>query len=142
VGGRVTMFVSAPISGPGTFTLFADAGAAEQDPNPDNNSLSNEIVVTTLFEGYNPDEYRGADILPEEDESARGHTQAVIDAMNNAVEPDAWDSVSHYVAAQDTWLTTFRDAPLDSFNTLDSLLNGNEYWIFVTEEVLFGVTVE
>jgi uncharacterized repeat protein (TIGR01451 family) len=142
VGGRVTMSVTAPIDGPGSYTLFVEAEAAEEDPNPANNSLNNEVVITTLFEGYNPTDYEGADVLPDDGDGARAHAQAVIDAMNNAVEPDAWDSVSHYVAAQDTWLTTFRDAPLDSFNTLDSLLNGNEYWIFVTEEVLFGVTVE
>lgn len=62
----------------------------------------------------------------------------LIAALDAAIEPDVWTAVSRFEGAAG-WLSVFRDAPLDSFNTLSELVDGQEYWFFVTQEAFLGV---
>jgi hypothetical protein len=82
------------------------------------------LVPVTLFEGWN--------LLPFWAGSSLVGVPAVIAGLDAAVEPAVWDSVARNVGG--SWLQTFRNAPLPSFNTLGSLEEGIGYWIFVAQE--------
>jgi uncharacterized repeat protein (TIGR01451 family) len=130
-GQRETLEVNARVNDEGTFTLSASAAGDLFDPVPQNNSRSNAIPINILFEGYTPrvvHGFGGAD---------RSHVDELIAALDAAIEPDVWNAVSRYEG--DTWLSVFRDAPLDSFNTLTALVDGQGYWFFVTQEAFLGV---
>jgi photosystem II stability/assembly factor-like uncharacterized protein len=78
-----------------------------------------------LFEGWNPVEWQGADIVG---------VQPLIDHLNSAVTPNLWDTIARNEG--DIWLQTFKDAPLPSFNTLPGVEAGLTYWIFVTDSAV------
>jgi hypothetical protein len=56
----------------------------------------------------------------------------IIDGLENAIEPNTWETIAHYDGAN--WQQTFRSAPLPSFNTLTAVAFGLEYWIFANAE--------
>jgi uncharacterized repeat protein (TIGR01451 family) len=134
---RVLIEIQGTVGADGRLSISAEASSAEPDVNPNNNLKDTTLDVTGLFEGYTPAPWlgrgTGGGLL-------RDHATAVIAALNLAIEPDVWDSVSHYDTGGAAWLTVFRNAPLDSFNTLDELVTGEDYWFFVTQEALMATS--
>jgi hypothetical protein len=82
-----------------------------------------------LFEGWNP-------VANWPGESVSG-VDPIINYLDEAVDPPVWDTIAYYTGT--AWLTTYKDAPLPSFNTLNVLESGLDYWLFVTADaVLLG----
>jgi hypothetical protein len=56
-------------------------------------------------------------------------TDAIINGLNAAMEPDTWDTIARFDGTN--WQQTFKAAPLPSFNTLTEVVYPSSYWIFV-----------
>jgi hypothetical protein len=85
-------------------------------------------LTIQLFEGWN--------FIPGWQADSIAGVEAVIDGLDAAAAPIVWTTVAHYDPVADEWLQTFRQAPLPSFNTLEGLRQGQDYWIFVTGDAL------
>jgi hypothetical protein len=52
--------------------------------------------------------------------------------LSRRVEPDAWQALARFDG--DEWLLYLRDAPLEAMNTLRSVEQGLDYWLFVAKQ--------
>jgi uncharacterized protein YkwD len=59
---------------------------------------------------------------------------AIAAFLAQGIDPDSWVTVAEYDVSAGTWRQLLKDAPLDSFNTLDELAPGASYWIYSTTD--------
>jgi len=93
-----------------TFTLTVGAGGGGNGGEP-----------VELFEGWNPiEEWEGPSL----------NGDAITNYLNSHINPNAWTSAAYYTGTM--WQQRFQDPPLPSFNTLNSLSEGQHgLWIFL-----------
>jgi CSLREA domain-containing protein len=81
-----------------------------------------------LFEGWN--------LIAEWLGAALDGADEIIEYLNGNVEPPVWESIARYDTDEDEWDQTFKNAPLPSFNTLQAVEQGEEYWLFVASDAV------
>jgi hypothetical protein len=62
--------------------------------------------------------------------------------MNANIDPNVWLAVAIFRADQGPegmWEVYYKDAPLDSFNTLDNIQPGDAVWIYVTTDATLTI---
>jgi alpha-tubulin suppressor-like RCC1 family protein len=136
-GGNLVTLVSLPGGG-------QNDGAAGLIFGGDGVKAADDIVVTTprsletlpvqtnlpapFYEGWGPTIWGGTGI---------NGVQNIIETLNELVDPPLWTTISWYAGAGGDrgsgWLSTFKNAPLPSFNTLTNVRNGEDYWLFATD---------
>jgi Cohesin domain len=85
--------------------------------------------ATHLFEGWTEvGSWPGSSIFG---------VEPIIAALNGGVSPNVWESIAGYREGE--WRSTFKNAPLGSFNTLTSVVSGESYWLYVTAEADLSV---
>jgi hypothetical protein len=132
-GGNLRTLISLPNAG------GQNDGAAGIIFSGDGVKSADDIIVTTprsleglpiqtnlpapFFEGWGPTAWGGVNI---------SGVDAIIEALNELVDPPFWTTIANF-AGPSGWLTTFKSAPLPSFNTLANIRNGDDYWLFATD---------
>jgi hypothetical protein len=89
-----------------------------------------------LFEGWNRIRWLG-DPIP-----VKALIAPAVTATIRAGDTSPWQSVARFSPDEFLWRQYFVDAPLDSFNTLEGIGLGLDYWVFVTgdAEAHFAIT--
>jgi hypothetical protein len=77
-----------------------------------------------LFEGWNMVGWAGEPVDGD---------QAIAGTFDARVDGGPWEAVAWY-SESTGWLATYREVPLGSLNTLQELLPGEDYWLFVSSE--------
>lgn len=94
-------------------------------------ALSND-----LFEGWNRLRWLG-DAIP-----LKALIAPAVTATIRSADGSPWQSLARFSPSEFLWRQYFVDAPLDSFNTLEGIGLGLDYWVFVTgdAEARFSIT--
>jgi hypothetical protein len=58
----------------------------------------------------------------------------IAEFFAGVVQPDSWVTVAEFDVAEAKWRQLSKDAPLQSFNTLDELVPRASYWIYSTSD--------